>query len=43
MDKIIVMVRTSTAEQDVTDQHKEMEDFVLSKGWKKNQIIWEYI
>ena len=40
MDKIIVMVRTSTAEQDVTDQHKEMEDFVLSKGWKKNQIIW---
>lgn len=40
MDKIIVMVRTSTSEQDITDQHKEMEDFVLSKGWKKNQIIW---
>lgn len=40
MDKIIVMVRTSTSEQDITDQHREMEDFVLSKGWKKNQIIW---
>lgn len=40
MDKILVMVRTSTSVQDVTDQHKEMEEFCLSEGWKKNQIVW---
>lgn len=40
MDKILVMVRTSTEVQDITDQHNEMETFVLGKGWKKNQIIW---
>ena len=40
MEKIIVMVRTSTDVQSITDQHNEMEAFVLSKGWKKEQIIW---
>ena len=40
MDKIIVMVRTSTDIQSIEDQHNEMEAFVLSKGWKKEQIIW---
>lgn len=40
MDKILVMVRTSTDVQSIEDQHNEMEVFVLGKGWKKNQIIW---
>lgn len=40
MDKIIVMVRTSTSEQDIADQHNEMEDYVISKGWRREQIVW---
>ena len=40
MAKILIMVRTSTEVQSISDQHNEMEAFVLSKGWKKDQIIW---
>ena len=34
------MVRTSTDRQSTEEQHKEMEDFCISEGYKKNQIVW---
>lgn len=38
MNKVIVMVRTSTEAQSTADQKKEMEEFCHSEGWKN--IVW---
>lgn len=40
MDKVIVMVRTSTDKQSTEEQHKEMEEFCIQEGWSKDSIVW---
>lgn len=40
MEKILVLIRTSTDAQSIQDQHREMEEFCISEGWTKEQIIW---
>ena len=40
MSKVIVMVRTSTDVQSIEDQHREMEEFCVSEGWDKGDIVW---
>lgn len=40
MDKVIVMVRTSTDKQSTEEQHREMEEFCIQEGWSKDSIVW---
>ena len=40
MDKIIVMVRTSTEAQSTEDQRREMLDFCKSEGYGEDSIVW---